>query len=124
MAVKRIWRGWTSRENADVYRRLLEDEVFPSIEAKRIPGYQSIELLSRELGDSPDGEVEFMTVMTFDSLESVHYIAVAIVTTDERHSRRGHDSIFLRYSFVCVGARAQLPFCASVRHRTADFQKM
>lgn len=67
MAIKRVWHGWTSPENADKYRELLHNEIFPGIEAKNIPGYQSIELLRRELGD----EVEFITIMTFDSLQNV-----------------------------------------------------
>ncbi len=67
MVVKRVWHGWTSRESADSYQTLLKDVVFPGIEAKEIPGYRSIELLRRELED----EVEFVTIMTFDSLQSV-----------------------------------------------------
>lgn len=67
MAIKRIWHGWTTPENADVYERLLHDEVFPGIEAKNIAGYRGIELLRRELGD----EVEFITIMTFDTLQNV-----------------------------------------------------
>jgi antibiotic biosynthesis monooxygenase (ABM) superfamily enzyme len=46
---------------------VLEEQVRPGIEAKRIPGFQSLELLSRDLGR----EVEFMTIMTFDSIENV-----------------------------------------------------
>ena len=67
MAIKRIWHGWTSPENAGAYENLLHDEVFPGIEAKNIPGYRSIELLRRDL----DAEVEFITIMTFDSLKNV-----------------------------------------------------
>jgi len=67
MAIKRIWHGWTAPENADIYQRLLHDEVFPGIEAKNIPGYRSIELLRRSLDD----EVEFITIMTFDSIQNV-----------------------------------------------------
>jgi antibiotic biosynthesis monooxygenase (ABM) superfamily enzyme len=67
MSVKRIWRGWTTPENAAAYRKVLKEEVRPSIEAKNIPGYQSLELLSRDFGE----EVEFMTIMTFDALENV-----------------------------------------------------
>jgi len=67
MAIKRIWHGWTTPENADKYRKLLHDEVFPGIEAKNIPGYISIELLRRDLDD----EVEFITIMTFQSLQNV-----------------------------------------------------
>jgi len=67
MAIKRVWHGWTTPADADKYQRLLHDEVFPEIEARNIPGYQSIELLRRDLGD----EVEFVTTMTFDSLQNV-----------------------------------------------------
>ena len=67
MAIKRIWRGWTTPENAEAYRRVLVDQVRPGIEARKIPGFQSLELLHRDLGE----EVEFMTVMTFDSIEDV-----------------------------------------------------
>ena len=67
MAIKRIWRGWTTPELAESYRSLLHSEIFPGIKAKEIPGYRGVTLLSRDLGD----EVEFMTIMTFDSLENV-----------------------------------------------------
>ncbi len=67
MAIKRIWHGWTTPENADVYETLLRTDVFPGIEARKIPGYRSIELLRRDRGD----EVEFVTIMTFDRLQNV-----------------------------------------------------
>lgn len=67
MTIKRIWHGWTTSENAEAYKRILDREVRPEIEAKRIPGYRSLELLSRDLGE----EVAFMTIMTFDSLQNV-----------------------------------------------------
>jgi len=67
MSVKRVWHGWTTPENADKYQALLNQEIFPGIEKKKIPGYVSIELLRREL----DGEGEFGTIMTFESIENV-----------------------------------------------------
>ncbi len=67
MAIKRIWRGWTTHGNAEVYRKLFTQVVKPGIEVKNIPGYRSLELLSRDIGN----EVEFMTIMTFDTLEDV-----------------------------------------------------
>jgi len=67
MPVKRIWHGWTTPANAQAYEDLLKSYVFPSIEAKRVQGYRSIELLRRKAGD----EEEFITIMTFDDLESV-----------------------------------------------------
>lgn len=65
--IKRIWHGYTTPENADAYERLLETEVFPGIEAKKIPGYRGIELYRRKLGQ----EIQFTTVMSFDSLDNV-----------------------------------------------------
>ena len=41
--------------------------MLPGIEAKKIPGYRKIEVLRTE----HEQEVEFVTVMTFDSLQSV-----------------------------------------------------
>jgi len=67
MAIRRVWHGWTTPENAEKYRNLLRDTVFPGIEAKNIPGYLSIELLRCD----HDSEVEFVTIMTFESLQNV-----------------------------------------------------
>ncbi|MBN1821611.1 MAG: hypothetical protein JXR31_09330 [Prolixibacteraceae bacterium] len=67
MSVKRLWHGWTTKENADKYQQLLHKEIFPGIKAKNISGYKSIELFRRELED----EVEFITIMTFDSIQNV-----------------------------------------------------
>ena len=64
--IARIWHGWTTFENAPVYENLLRTEVFPSIEVKKIKGYQKISLLKRLL----DNEVEFITIMFFSNL---HY---------------------------------------------------
>jgi len=67
VAIKRIWHGWTTLENADAYECIVQEQVFPGIEAKNIAGYRSIELLRRTAGD----EVEFVTIMTFDNLQNV-----------------------------------------------------
>jgi len=67
MPIKRIWHGYTTQENADAYQRTLLTSVIPGIEAKNIPGFRSIEVLRRANGD----EVEFITMMTFDSLQNV-----------------------------------------------------
>ena len=67
MKIKRIWHGWTTHENSDRYQELLHKVVFPGIEDKNISGYRSIELLRKDLED----EVEFITIMTFDSLQNV-----------------------------------------------------
>lgn len=70
--IERVWHGWTTSANADAYEALLENEVFPSIVAKNVPGYRGIRLLRRSL---PNGDVEFMTIMTFDSWDAVRTFA-------------------------------------------------
>jgi hypothetical protein len=69
--ISRIWHGWTTRDNADAYEALLKAEVFVGIRGRNIPGFRSIQLFRRDL--NPD--VEFVTVMWFDSLESVRIFA-------------------------------------------------
>jgi len=65
--ILRIWHGYTTKSNADVYENLLKSEIIPEIESKKIKGYRRFQLLRREL----DNEVEFTTIMWFDEIESV-----------------------------------------------------
>ena len=67
----RLWHGWTTPANADAYEQLLREEVFVGIASRRIAGYRGIELLRR----ASDGEVEFTTLMWFDSLDDVRTFA-------------------------------------------------
>ena len=69
--IARIWHGYTTLNNADVYEHLLKEEIFVEIEKKNIKGYKGIQLLKRGL----QTEVEFTTIMWFDSIESVKYFA-------------------------------------------------
>lgn len=64
--ISRIWHGWTKHENADKYEALLKEEIFVGIQGRQIAGFQGIQLLRRNVGD----EVEFVTIMTFDSIRS------------------------------------------------------
>jgi heme-degrading monooxygenase HmoA len=67
--IARIWHGWTSPENAPAYERFLRDKMFPSIHD--VPGFLGADLLRRDL----DGEVAFITITRFESLESVRAFA-------------------------------------------------
>jgi heme-degrading monooxygenase HmoA len=67
----RIWHGWTTPDNADAYEALLKEEIFVGIRDRLIRGYQGIQLLRRGTGD----EVEFITIMRFDSLDAVREFA-------------------------------------------------
>lgn len=65
--MKRMWHGWTTPENADAYQKLLEEQIFPGILARDIAGLRGLEAWRREVGE----EVEFITVMTFESTAAV-----------------------------------------------------
>ncbi len=69
--IARLWHGWATYENADVYEKLLKKEIFPGIAAKGIDGYRGIRLLRR----LHDEEVEFITMMEFDSWDAVKQFA-------------------------------------------------
>jgi antibiotic biosynthesis monooxygenase (ABM) superfamily enzyme len=65
--IARVWHGWTTPDNADAYETLLRTEIFPGISAKGVAGYRGIRLLRRALAE----EVEFVTIMWFDSWDAV-----------------------------------------------------
>ena len=68
-AVARIWHGWTTVDDADAYQSVVENQVFPDIFARDIPGLISADLLRADR--VVDGEVEFTTIILFDKLDSV-----------------------------------------------------
>ncbi len=67
----RIWHGWTAPADADAYEALLKSEILTGIQDRQIAGYRGIQLLRRSQGD----EVEFVTMMWFDSVEAVRTFA-------------------------------------------------
>jgi antibiotic biosynthesis monooxygenase (ABM) superfamily enzyme len=71
--IARIWHGWTKRTDAKTYEEMLRGEIFPSIAARKISGYHGAELFIREEGD----EMEFVTLLRFDSMEAVKEFAGA-----------------------------------------------
>lgn len=75
--IARVWRGWTSPENADEYERLLKERIFPDILEKGVEGYRGARLFRRSL--ERDGgkaaEVEFETILYFASLDAVRAFA-------------------------------------------------
>lgn len=68
----RIWHGWTSPTNADAYESYLENELFPHVERDlKKRGYRGFQLLRLNRGT----EVEFVTMLWFESLENVKSFA-------------------------------------------------
>lgn len=69
--ISRIWHGYTTQKNADVYEALLKEEIFVGIKDRQIQGFRGIQLLRRNLDD----QVEFITIMWFESLDAVRVFA-------------------------------------------------
>jgi hypothetical protein len=69
--ILRYWRGWTTPQNADSYQKIVSEQVLPGIAARQLDGYHGAYLLRRDL----DHEVEFATVMIFDSPDNVRAFA-------------------------------------------------
>lgn len=69
--ISRIWHGWTAPANAGAYESLLTQEIFVNIQNRHIDGYRGIQLLRRQL----ETEVEFVTIMSFDTLDAVRAFA-------------------------------------------------
>jgi len=71
--IARIWHGWTKPADAKAYENMLRNEIFPSIAGLNISGYHGAELFIREDGN----EVEFVTLLRFNSMEGVKEFAGA-----------------------------------------------
>jgi hypothetical protein len=67
--IARLWKGWTTPENADAYERLLREKVLPDLQ--HIDGYRGGYILRQDGSD----EVEFAVLNLFDSLEAVQAFA-------------------------------------------------
>src|SRR5258708_40198978 len=63
--IARLWRGWTSIENAEAYEKLLREQVLPGL--RQIDGYRGGYILRPEGND----EVEFVVMYLFESLEAM-----------------------------------------------------
>ena len=88
--VARLWHGYCpTRERADAYEAMLKPELLPGIRVKK--GYRGSHMLRRDLGH----EIEFITILFFDSLDDIKAIAGAdYETAVVPQERRQHLSRF------------------------------
>ena len=81
--IGRLWRGWTTTENADAYEELLRTRILPGIH--RVDGYRGAYLLRRDV----DEGVEFTTLTFFESMDAVRAFAGRNTTWRSCLRRRG-----------------------------------
>jgi antibiotic biosynthesis monooxygenase (ABM) superfamily enzyme len=67
--ITRLWRGWTTVDNADAYEQFLLGDLFPSM--RETPGFRGADILRRLEHD----EVAFITLTRFDSLAAIQAFA-------------------------------------------------
>jgi len=108
VTISRIWHGWTTPANADAYETLLRTEIFHGIAARQISGFRGIELLRRRVGD----EVEFVTIMWFDSLDAVRAFAgegyeQAVVAPAAQAALRDYERRVRHYTIVAGSGMAR-----------------
>jgi hypothetical protein len=102
--IGRIWHGWTTRENAEKYEKLLREEVLLDIARRSIPGYKGAEIFIRE---AENDEVEFITLLRFETLEAAKVFAgkdyeQPVIPPDCRRLLKRHSERSLHYRNVQI----------------------
>lgn len=74
----RVWRGWTTPENAEAYQALLTGQIMPGFRAKGLPGFKTHQAAARQI-TGPDGtiEIEHMTLIWFANIDDIKRFAGA-----------------------------------------------
>ena len=67
--ITRVWRGWTTPDNADAYQDFLLSDLFPTL--RTLPGFLGADVLRRQDGQ----HVAFVTLTRFASLDDVRGFA-------------------------------------------------
>ena len=97
--IARVWHGYTKPEHADAYEAMLKPELLPGI--SKVKGYIGSHLLRRVAGD----EIEFITIMLFDSIESIRAVAgqdyeTAVIPEERRKYLAHYDAKSAHYEIV------------------------
>ena len=106
--IARVWHGYTKPEHADAYGALLKPELLPGI--SRAKGYRGSYLLRRAVG----GDVEFITVMLWDSIDSIRAVAgpdyeTAIIPEVRRKYLSRYDAKSVHYEIAATHQRGHFP---------------
>jgi heme-degrading monooxygenase HmoA len=99
--IARVWHGRTKPENAYAYESMLKPEPLPGL--GKVKGYEGSYLLRRKDGD----EVEFITILLWDSLDSLRAFAGAdyetsIIPEERRKYLTKHEAKAAHYEVVAT----------------------
>ena len=99
--IARLWHGYTKPEHADAYEAMLKPELLPGISKKE--GYRGSYLLRRQAG----AEIEFITIMLWDSLDAIRAAAgadyeTAIIPEERRKFLSRYDAKSSHYEVASI----------------------
>lgn len=99
--IARIWHGYTRPEHADSYEAMLKPDLLPGISSMK--GFEGSYLLRRETG----GEVEFITMLLWDSIDSLKTVAgpdyeTAVIPEERRKYLARFDEKAAHYEVASV----------------------
>jgi hypothetical protein len=81
--IARIWRGWTSHQNADAFEALVRNQTIPGILAKDIAGLREAQVWRLQRL----GETEFTLMLWLDDMDAVRALAVARGQPEEDYDK-------------------------------------
>ena len=99
--IMRVWHGSAKPEHADTYEAMLKPELLPGI--SKVKGYEGSYLLRRDVGN----EVEFITLLLWDSLDDLRAFAgpdyeASIIPEERRKYLSRHDAKAAHYEVVAT----------------------
>jgi heme-degrading monooxygenase HmoA len=100
--IARVWHGYTMPEHADAYEAMLKPELLPGV--SKVKGYKGSYLLRRNLGN----EVEFITIMLWDSIDAIRTAAghadyeTAIIPEARRKYLADYDAKATHYEVASI----------------------
>ncbi|HTS08232.1 MAG TPA: antibiotic biosynthesis monooxygenase [Candidatus Eisenbacteria bacterium] len=99
--IARVWHGSTEPQHADAYESMLKPELLPGI--SKTKGYRGSYLLRRNVGS----EVEFITILLFDSLDDIRAVTgpdyeTSIIPQERRQYLSKHDEKAAHYEVMAT----------------------
>ena len=99
--IARVWHGYTTPAHADAYEAMLKPELLPGV--SKVKGYRGSYLLRRSLGS----EVEFITIMLWESIEAIKAVAgqdfeTAVIPQERRQHLSRYDSRAAHYEVASI----------------------
>ena len=97
--IARLWHGYTKPEDAPTYHEMLLKSILPGIH--RIAGYKGSYVLRKDV----DGEVEFITITLWESLDAIREFAgpdyeKCVIAPDAAHLLTRHDARSTHYDAI------------------------